>query len=161
MVGLGISNQRETVVAWNRDAGEPFGPVHRVAVPTRPGKERKLAQRSYISHYRKIRSQLLKHADGFPYLRGLVSCGETWSARIRHGRRRQRSAVTWCTIVYKSVERKDPRLLYITIRGVNTLAVALWRVPDKLSSESVKAFVSTNGSIFYIANKASGSTYRN
>jgi hypothetical protein len=41
--------------------------------------------------------------------------------------------------------------------GVNTLAVALWRVPDKLSSESIKAI----GSIFYIANKASGSTYRN
>jgi Cellulose-binding Sde182, nucleoside hydrolase-like domain len=60
----------------------------------------KVAQRSYISHYRKIRSKLLKHADGFPYLRGLVSCGETWSDRIRHGRRRQRSAVTWCTIVY-------------------------------------------------------------
>jgi glycerol kinase len=26
MVGLGISNQREPVVAWNRDAGEPLAP---------------------------------------------------------------------------------------------------------------------------------------
>jgi hypothetical protein len=96
-----------------------------------------------LSNYGKIRSNLLKHADGFPTLEDLshvVRPGQPAYGMAAVGKDQMSPGAQ---LLIEAVDRKDPRPLYVTIwGGANTLAEALLQVRDKRSPEEVKAFVS-------------------
>jgi hypothetical protein len=95
-----------------------------------------------LSNYGKIRSNLLKHAEGFPtldYLSGLVRPGQPayGLAAIGAGK-----LTPGAQLLIEAVDRNDPRPLYISIwGGANTLAQALWHIRNSRSPEEVKTFV--------------------
>jgi hypothetical protein len=96
-----------------------------------------------LSNYGKIRSNLLKHADGFPALEdlsNLVKPGQPAYGMAAVGKDKMSPGAQ---LLIEAVDRKDPRPLYVTIwGGANTLAQALWQVRENRSPEEVKAFVS-------------------
>ena len=96
-----------------------------------------------LSNYGKIRSNLLKHADGFPALEELsklVKAGQPAYGMAAVG---QGQISPGAQLLIEAVDRQDSRPLYVTIwGGANTLAEALWEIREKRSSEEVKAFVS-------------------
>jgi Protein of unknown function (DUF1593) len=96
-----------------------------------------------LSNYGKIRSNLLKHADGFPTLEDLshvVRPGQPAYGMAAVGKDQMSPGAQ---LLIEAVDRTDPRPLHVTIwGGANTLAEALLQVRDKRSPEEVKAFVS-------------------
>ena len=51
VVGLGISNQRETLVAWNRETGEPWPPASSGSAGAVPQSVRRCARRAWKSRF--------------------------------------------------------------------------------------------------------------
>ena len=96
-----------------------------------------------LSNYGKIRSNLLKHADGFPTLEDLshlVRPGQPAYGMAAVGKNQISPGAR---LLIEAVDRKDPRPLYVAIwGGANTLAEALLEVREKRSAAEVRAFVS-------------------
>jgi hypothetical protein len=96
-----------------------------------------------ISNYGKIRSNLLKHADGFPAtedLSNLVKAGQPAYGIAALSKEEMSSGAT---LLVKAIDRKDPRPVYVTIwGGANALAEALLHVRENRSPEELEAFVS-------------------
>jgi hypothetical protein len=96
-----------------------------------------------ISNYGKIRSNLLKHADGFPAAEDLSNLVEAGQAVYGMAALDKAKMSNGAELLVKTVDRKDPRPLYVTIwGGANTLAEALLHVREKRSCEELEAFVS-------------------
>jgi hypothetical protein len=95
-----------------------------------------------LSNYGKIRSNLLKHADGFPAIEDLSQVVKTGQPVYGMAAVGKGPLSPGAQLLIEAADRKDPRPLSILIwGGANTLAEALWEVREKRSPEEVMAFV--------------------
>jgi cellulose-binding protein len=96
-----------------------------------------------LSNYGKIRSNLPKHADGFPsleYLSALVKPGQPAYGMAAVGDTKMSPGAG---LLIEAVDRNDPRPVYVSIwGGANTLAQALWHVRETRGPEEVRVFIS-------------------
>ena len=96
-----------------------------------------------ISNYGKIRSNLLKHADGFPAAEDLSNLVKAGQPSYGMAALSKEEMSPGATLLVKAIDRKDPRPVYVTIwGGANTLAEALLHVRENRSPEELEAFVS-------------------
>ncbi len=95
-----------------------------------------------LSNYGRIRSNLLKHAEGFPtidYLSALVKAGQPAYGMSVVGRDK---LTPGAQLLIDAADRNDPRPLYVSIwGGPNTLAQALFYVRETRGPEEVAQFV--------------------
>jgi hypothetical protein len=95
-----------------------------------------------LSNYGRIRSNLLKHADGFPtldHLLALVKAGQMAYGMAAVGKNK---LTPGAELLIEAADRNDPRPLYVSIwGGPNTLAQALFHVRETRPPEDVKQFV--------------------
>jgi hypothetical protein len=95
-----------------------------------------------LSNYGKIRSNLLKHADGFPAIEDLSQVVKTGQPVYGMAAVGKGPLSPGAQLLIEAADRKDPRPISILIwGGANTLAEALWEVREKRSPEEVMAFV--------------------
>jgi hypothetical protein len=98
--------------------------------------------RQVLSNYGRIRSNLLKHADGFPsfdHLSGLVKSGQPAYGMSAVG---SDKLTPGAQTLIDAADRNDPRPLYVSIwGGPNTLAQALFHIRNTRRPEEVQQFV--------------------
>ena len=96
-----------------------------------------------IEAYRKVRPNLVKHADGYPtaeFLRSLVKTGAQNRNMTSVGRGKSTEGSRHIISV---VDRKDERPVWITVWGAPTdLAQALWDVSHSRGKAELDAFIS-------------------
>ena len=96
-----------------------------------------------LSNYGKIRSNLIKHADGFPtleYLSDVVKGGQPAYGMAAVGSDKMSPGAE---LLIEAVDRNDARPLYVSLwGGANTLAQALLHVRESRGPEEVRAFIS-------------------